>query len=114
MLAGTTTTSLASLLRASIETLGAQVERIEIVDLQENTFFARILLRRETESFELDSRLSDAIALSLRTEAPIFVARQVLERADAFAVAETELSEEEKIRRQREERVSNDLGKYTM
>jgi bifunctional DNase/RNase len=102
------------LLHSAFDALEARVERVEIVDLRENTFFARIHLSREEEKRQLDSRPSDAIALALQAGAPIFVARRVLEKADAFALALTELSEEEKIRRELEELDADDPDKYKM
>jgi len=61
--------------------LGAQVSHVIINDLQNDTFFARILLDVDGEEIEVDSRPSDAIALAVRAKAPIFVAEEVMERA---------------------------------
>lgn len=101
------------LLGATIRTLGASVERIVISDLKESTFYARIVLSRGEESLDLDARPSDALALALRMDAPIFVLRAVLDRAQAVQVDE-QASEEEKIRKMLEELSPEDLGKYTM
>ena len=57
------------------------VERIEVVDLVDNTYFARIYFSINDRAFALDSRPSDAIALALRTVSPIFVANHVLEKS---------------------------------
>ncbi|MFW6012156.1 MAG: bifunctional nuclease family protein [Gemmatimonadota bacterium] len=102
------------LLLSSLQTLGAAIERIVISDLRESTFFAVIhLVRKEGEKLTIDSRPSDAIALALRAEAPIFVLRSVLEKARAVDV-DSDASEEEKIRKMLEELGPEDLGKYTM
>ncbi|HEX5758536.1 MAG TPA: bifunctional nuclease family protein [Thermoanaerobaculia bacterium] len=101
------------LLRAVIENLGAVVEKIVISDLRENTFFARIHLVQESGPLTIDSRPSDAIALALRTEAPIFVLRSVLEKAQAVDLA-SQASDEEKLRKWLEEIGPEELGKYTM
>lgn len=101
------------LLLASLRTLGAAIERIVISDLKESTFFAIIHLDRAGEKMTIDSRPSDAIALALRAEAPIFVLRAVLEKARAVEVNEN-ATEEEKIRKMLEELGPEDLGKYTM
>ncbi len=61
--------------------LGAAVERIEVSDLREETFYARIILRRDGEVIEVDSRPSDAIALAVRAEVPILVSEDVMDRA---------------------------------
>lgn len=67
------------LLATIIEELGGSLERIEINDLQDHTFFARIHIRKGNELIEVDSRPSDAIALGVATSVPIFVAEHVLD-----------------------------------
>jgi bifunctional DNase/RNase len=68
------------LLRNMLGELGATVEAVEVTELRENTYFARIMLRtREGRQMEIDSRPSDAISLALRTKSPIYVAKKVLE-----------------------------------
>jgi len=67
------------LLASVIETLGGQIERIVINDLQNGTFFARIHIRQDGKMLEIDSRPSDAIALGIATMVPIFVAEHVLQ-----------------------------------
>jgi len=68
------------LLKNVIETLGAKVTRIVVNDISQNTFFAKVFLEApETgEKHEIDARPSDAIALALRTRAPIFVTEKVI------------------------------------
>jgi hypothetical protein len=101
------------LLRALIENLGGSVEKIVISDLKESTFFAVIHVRRGADAVVIDARPSDAIALALRTEAPIFVLRSVLDKAQAVDLA-TEISDEEKLRKWLEEISPEELGKWTM
>src|SRR5687768_10511322 len=67
------------LLASVIESLGGQIERIEINDLQTGTFFAKIHIRQNGRVLEIDSRPSDAIALGIATMVPIYVAEHVLE-----------------------------------
>ncbi|MBC8106239.1 MAG: bifunctional nuclease family protein [Anaerolineae bacterium] len=67
------------LLSSVIEQLGGTVERIEINNLQDHTFFASIHIRRNGEVVEIDSRPSDAIALGIATTVPIYVAEHVLD-----------------------------------
>lgn len=67
------------LLRNVLGELGAVVERIEITDLRENTYFAVIAVRIEGSEILIDSRPSDAISLALRTRSPIYVAKAVLD-----------------------------------
>ncbi len=67
------------LLADTIEQLGGTIEQIEIHNLENGTFFARIQVRQNGEKVTLDSRPSDAIALGIATTVPIFVADHVLE-----------------------------------
>ena len=101
------------LLRSVFAHFQVEVQRIVISDLKENTFFARIDVVRAGEASEIDARPSDAIALALRTEAPIFVRRDVLERAKAVDLA-TQATDEEKLKEWLEELNPDELGKYTM
>jgi len=73
------------LLANVIRVLGATVARVEICDLRDNTFFANVVLRRGTDEFTLDSRPSDAIAVGVAIDAPIFVAEHVLAAASVQA-----------------------------
>ena len=67
------------LLANVIEALGGAIEQIEINDLENHTFFAKIHIRRNGSMHEVDSRPSDAIALGIATTVPIFVAEHVLD-----------------------------------
>ncbi len=69
------------LLRNLIEQLGARVVHIIVNDLANDTFFAQIVLDVNGTTVEVDARPSDAIALAVRTDAPIFAAEDVLDRA---------------------------------
>jgi bifunctional DNase/RNase len=69
------------LLRSIIDTLGATVEYVLVNDLSNDTFYARIMLQVDGRSLEIDSRPSDAIALAVRAQVPIFADESVLERA---------------------------------
>ncbi|MCR4293531.1 MAG: bifunctional nuclease family protein [Candidatus Kuenenia sp.] len=62
-----------------IESLNADVERVIISDLRNNTFYAKIVLRQDGNIIEIDSRPSDAVALAMQKNTPIFVASKVLE-----------------------------------
>jgi uncharacterized protein len=83
------------LLHNMIRALGFMVERIEITDLQESTFFANIVLFDGTNTVEIDARPSDSIALAVRAGCPIFVAEDVMARAGREAVPEDEVDEKE-------------------
>lgn len=66
---------------SAIEALGARLDRVDIVDLRDNTFYARVVLVRDGEEIQLDARPSDALALGLRAGCPIRVAESILESA---------------------------------
>ena len=61
-----------------VDKTGYTVDRVEINDVEEETYFATIFLTKEDEVIEIDSRPSDAIAIAMRAEAPIFVTEKVL------------------------------------
>jgi uncharacterized protein len=69
------------LLSDMLEQLGAQVVRITVTELRENTFYAQITVTQDGTEIEVDSRPSDAIALAIRAEAPIFAADTVIEES---------------------------------
>ena len=68
------------LLANIIDHLGGEISQIEINDLENHTFFARIHIRQNGKTLEVDSRPSDAIALGIATSVPIFVAEHVLDQ----------------------------------
>ena len=67
------------LLANIIDHLGGEIAQIEINDLENHTFFARIHIKHNGRTLEVDSRPSDAIALGIATSVPIFVAEHVLD-----------------------------------
>ena len=67
------------LLGSVISTLGATINRIVVSDLSKDTFYAKIVLKHNGTTMEVDSRPSDAIALAVRSQAPIYVEDSVLE-----------------------------------
>lgn len=99
------------LLRDLLEAVGASVSKILISALEESTFFAQIYLEFENEEKILDARPSDAIALALRVEAPIFVLPAVLEEAKAVNLA---IDDEQRLRKWLEDIDPAELGKYEM
>ena len=79
--AGTPRPMTHDLLSDMLEQLEAQVVRITVTELRENTFYAQITVQQEGREIEVDSRPSDAIALAIRAEAPIFAADRVIEES---------------------------------
>ena len=74
--------------------LEVQVVRIAVTELRENTFYAEITVQQNGSEIQIDSRPSDAIALAVRAEAPIFVADDVIEES-AIEFEGEEVSEED-------------------
>lgn len=72
------------LLKATITDLGGTVSHIFVNDIHDNTFFARIVIEQYGRNVEIDARPSDAIALAVRTDVPIYVDPRVLEQAGVF------------------------------
>ena len=64
-----------------VRSLGAELEKVVVSELRDNTFYARLVVRRpgDDEPIEIDARPSDAIALATHLDAPIFVAEEVLD-----------------------------------
>lgn len=69
------------LLKNVIDNVGAVIVEVLIDELRENTFYAKIILEISTLTNEIDARPSDAIALAVRAQAPIYVAETVMEAA---------------------------------
>lgn len=66
------------LLKSVITTLGGDVEHIIINDLRDDIFYAKIVVKQDGKTLEIDSRPSDAIALAVRVKVPIYVADKVM------------------------------------
>jgi uncharacterized protein len=77
-----------------LEQLGAQVVRITVTELRENTFFAQITVQQDGSEVDIDSRPSDAIALAIRADAPIYAADEVIEES-AIEFEGDEINQEE-------------------
>ena len=101
------------LLKNMIGELEGRVMRIVINDLRDSTFFAQIRVLTGGKTLEVDARPSDAIALALRTEAPIFVAQAVLDQAQTISPENGE-DDEERSKKWLESLDTEDLGKYKM
>jgi bifunctional DNase/RNase len=79
------------LLRSVIDALGAQINCVIVNDLANDTFYARVLLDVDGRSVEIDSRPSDAIALAVRAEVPIYAEESVLDKAGVILDGEKAL-----------------------
>ncbi len=103
------------LIKNILEGIQATVSRIVINDKEDNTFFAVILLSIDGNEVSIDSRPSDAIALALRVDAPIYVAKKVLDETRTIDLSESELEDDiEKWKEWLEDLRPEDFGKYEM
>lgn len=102
------------LLKNVIEDLKATVQKIVVSELKENTFYALIYLSVPGEGIvAVDARPSDAIALALRTRAPIFVEEDVIDNAKTLDVT-PDKGDAERLQRWLESLDPDELGKYKM
>jgi bifunctional DNase/RNase len=101
------------LLKNLIQGLNAEVQRIVVTELKDDTFYAVIWMEQNGEAVTLDARPSDAIALALRTDCPIYVSEEVLKVAKVIPNAADSASAEE-LRRWLENLNDEDMGRYKM
>ena len=101
------------LLRNMIHDLKADVQKIVVCDLKENTFYALIYLTVDGNTVAVDARPSDAIALALRVRAPIFVEDTVIDNAKTLDFT-PDKTDSERLQKWLEGLNSEDLGKYKM
>ena len=101
------------LLRNILNGLSCSVMKVVVNQLKDDTFYAVIWLEREGRLISIDSRPSDALALALRTDSPIFVEEEVIQTSKAASV-DKEKSGDEELKRWLENLNDEDLGKYKM
>ena len=101
------------LLKNILTGVHATVMKVVITELKDNTFYALVYLRQGERVFPIDSRPSDAIALALRAESPIFVESDVIEKAKNADLTK-DAGESERIRKWLENLDPEELGKYEM
>ncbi|MHB1022953.1 MAG: bifunctional nuclease family protein [Acidobacteriaceae bacterium] len=101
------------LLKNMIRGLNAQVNKVVVSELRDDTFYAVIWMEQEGELISIDARPSDALALALRSDCPIYVNRSVLENSRLAATGAQNLSTDE-LRRWLENLNDEDMGRYKM
>jgi bifunctional DNase/RNase len=101
------------LLKNVIDDLAAQVERIVVCELKENTFYAAIHIRAGNGLVTVDARPSDAIALALRTHSKIFVEESVIQSARSVEMSK-ESMDVGRLQKWLENLSEDELGKYKM
>jgi hypothetical protein len=99
------------LLRGIVTQLGAEVQKVLISDLRDNTYFAQIVLRTGKVEITVDARPSDAVALAVRTGAPILVREDIF---DPVGRGEDARDGEETLRAWLEGLGPEELGRYEM
>jgi bifunctional DNase/RNase len=101
------------LLRNVIADLDGRVDRVVVSELRDNTFYATIHMTVRGEALAIDARPSDAIALALRTRAPILVADEVIDNAKTTDLV-TDRMDTDRLQRWLESLDPEELGKYKM
>ncbi|HEX9666278.1 MAG TPA: bifunctional nuclease family protein [Thermodesulfobacteriota bacterium] len=98
------------LMKNLLENLNFSVSRVEVTDLRNDTFYAEIHIKRDSEEYILDSRPSDAIAIALRTGSSIWVKDEVFEKSKKLDFDESK----EKLSDLLDKIPPGDFGKYKM
>ncbi len=93
--------------------LDAEIYKVVVTELKDNTFYALIHLRLDGEPIAIDSRPSDAIALALRTDSPIYVTEDVINNSRNITLDKENLDPEE-VRKWLENLNPEEMGKYKM
>lgn len=101
------------LLKNALTGLNASVQKVVVSELRDDTFYAVIWMEQDGEAVAMDARPSDAIALALRADCPVFVDEQVL-RTSRVATSGTENITAEDLRRWLENLNDEDMGRYKM
>jgi len=101
------------LLRNLVQSLNARVQRVVVTELKNDTFYAVIWMEQNGEIIALDARPSDALALALRTDCPVFVDEHVLQAAKVLPNPAEQASEKD-VRKWLENLNDEDLGHYKM
>ncbi|MFO7740513.1 MAG: bifunctional nuclease family protein [Desulfatiglandaceae bacterium] len=105
------------LLKNMMEMVDVKVDKIEVSDLKNNTYYALIHFKQGEKQMTIDARPSDALALSLRVKAPIFVAETVIEQSSQIELKSEPQDKSEKGKKWQEILESlnpEDFGKYKM
>ena len=101
------------LIRSVISSLNAEVLKVEIFDLRDQTFYARIILGREGNRMEVDARPSDSIALALKSKAPIYASTKLFNLKPGMGKEQKKLDPQEL--KERLKRINpEDFGRYSL
>ena len=101
------------LIKSLLLGLGTGIRKVVVNDLKDDTFYALIWLERNGELISIDSRPSDALALALRLDCPIYVEEEVLKNSKLSSAVSDKVNNEE-LRKWLENLNDEDLGRYKM
>jgi bifunctional DNase/RNase len=101
------------LLKNALQGLNARIQKVIVNELRDDTFYAVICLEQNGEQVCMDARPSDAIALALRVDCPVYVSEQVLKNSRIAASGAENMTADE-LRRWLENLNDEDLGRYKM
>ena len=93
--------------------IGASIDRVVVTKLEKNTFYAIIKIENEGQSTTIDCRPSDALALAIRMDAPIFITSQVIKNSQSLSLDRSTLDPKD-VREWLSSLNSDELGKYEM
>lgn len=101
------------LLKSVIATMGGKVQKVEVTELKEQTFYAKIYIEVNGSISQIDARPSDSIALALKTKVPLYVAEELfqLKRPDKEGM---DLSDPETLKERLKKINPEDFGKYSL
>lgn len=103
------------LLKRVIEALDARVDRVEITELREQTFYARLYLTNKNKQYEIDARPSDSIAIALKTKASIFVNEELFHLKEGESSELPNMTTDPETLRDRLRKINpEDFGKYSL
>jgi bifunctional DNase/RNase len=103
------------LLKKVIETLEARLDRVEITELREQTFYARLHLSQDEKKFEVDARPSDSIALALKTKSAIYVNEELFHLKEGESSELPNITTDPETLRDRLRKINpEDFGKYSL
>jgi uncharacterized protein len=101
------------LIKSAIELMGGKVEKVEVTQLVNQTFYAKVHIQKNGSLMELDARPSDSIALALKTQAPVFVDEKLFE-AKREEMEGKEMGDIESLKERLKRINPEDFGKYSL
>ncbi|HEX9917217.1 MAG TPA: bifunctional nuclease family protein [candidate division Zixibacteria bacterium] len=101
------------LIKSAIELMGGKVEKVEVTQLVNQTFYAKVHIQKNGSLMELDARPSDSIALALKTQAPVFVDEKLFE-AKREEMEGKEMGDMESLKERLKRINPEDFGKFSL